>query len=505
VPNQTGHILCIDQSTSATKALLFNVAGTLLGQHGVEHRQIYAKPGWVEHDAAEIWRNVKAAVSGSLDKSPAATREPICLSLTNQRETFVVFDRSTGEPLRNAVVWQCRRGEVVCDEMRHAGHDEVVRRKTGLRLDSYFSGSKLAWLMRNEPDVARKIRAGDALVGTIDAYLVYRLTGGNVFATDHTNASRTLLYDINSLGWDDELCELFGVPKSCLPEVRESTATFGTTDVCGLLPKPVPICGVMGDSQAALFAHACFQPGEAKVSFGTGSSVLLNIGHRPREAAGGAVTSLAWVVGGVPMYCFEGIINYSAATVAWLKDQLKLVDDLRNVEAIAGSVNDNGGVYLVPAFVGMGAPYWNASARAAISGLSAGSGQAHVVRAALESIAYQIRDVLDMMRGGSGVDLRAIHADGGPTSNKLLMQFTADMAQIDVLVADMPACSALGAAMAGALGRGLYRSLDELAALTRDAQPYRPAMAKDQIERNYRGWQRAVRAVLAASGSEEQR
>lgn len=507
--NPSGHILCIDQSTSATKALLFDAAGRLLGQHGVEHRQIYPQAGWVEHDAAEIWAKVKSAVKGLLDKSPAAAtaaaREPICLSLTNQRETFVVFDRATGEPVRNAVVWQCRRGEVVCDEMRRAGHDELVKRKTGLRLDTYFSGSKLAWLMRNDVDLAKKVRSGDALVGTIDAYLVYRLTGGKVFATDHTNASRTLLYDINTLGWDDELCALFGVPKSALPEVRESSATFGTTDLCGLLPKPVPICGVMGDSQAALFAHACFQPGEAKVTFGTGSSVLLNIGHRPREAAGGAVTSLAWVVGGTPTYCFEGIINYSAATVAWLKDQLKLIDDLRNVESIAGSVNDNGGVYLVPAFVGMGAPYWDANARAAIVGLSSASGQAHVVRAALESIAYQIRDVLDMMRSGSGVELRAIHADGGPTSNRLLMQFTADMAQMDVLVADVPACSALGAALAGARGRGVYRSLDELAALPRDAQPYRPAMPKDQIERNYRGWQCAVRAVLAASGSEEHR
>jgi glycerol kinase len=357
--------------------------------------------------------------------------------------------------------------------------------------------------MRNEADVARKIRAGDALVGTIDAYLVYRLTRGKVFATDHTNASRTLLYDIHALGWDAELCEMFGVPKSSLPEVRESTASFGTTDLCGLLPKPVPICGVMGDSQAALFAHGCFAPGEAKVTFGTGSSVLLNIGPRPRQAAGGAVTSLAWVVGGRPTYCFEGIINYSAATVAWLKDQLKLIDDLRNVESIAASASDNGGVYLVPAFVGMGAPYWDANARAAVFGLSAASGQAQVVRAALESIAYQIRDVLDMMRTGSGVELRAIHADGGPTSNRLLMQFTADMAQMDVLVADVPACSALGAAMAGALGRSVYQSLDELAALPRDAQPYTPAMPKEQVERNYRGWQRAVRAVLAATGNEE--
>jgi glycerol kinase len=351
--------------------------------------------------------------------------------------------------------------------------------------------------MRYEPEIVRRVRAGEALVGTIDAYLIYRLTNGKVFATDHTNASRTLLYNINTLSWDDELCDLFGVPRTALPEVRESTAQFGETDVGGLLPRPIPICGVMGDSQAALFAHGCFEPGAAKVTFGTGSSVLLNIGTKPREAGGGIVTGLAWVLGGRPTYCFEGIINYSAATLTWLRDRLGLIREMDEVEPLAAAASDNGGVYLVPAFAGMGAPYWDATARAAIVGLTAYSGREHVVRAALESIAYQVRDVLEAMRGASGVDLRGIHADGGATTNRLLMQFTADMTGLDVHVPEVPECSALGAALAGAVGTGLYRSQAELAPLPRQACDYRPALQASRVKADYDGWQRAVRSVLA--------
>lgn len=496
---RSGLILVIDQSTSATKAMLFEATtGMLVTKTSLEHRQIYPQPGWVEHNAQEIWLNVLRAVKDLLATAPSGSAEAVLfLSVTNQRETFVIFDRQSGRPLRNAIVWQCRRGESICDQLTTDNHDELVERKTGLRINTYFSAPKLAWVVQNEPGIASQLRDGKALIGTIDAYLIHRLTRGNVFATDHTNASRTLLYDIGDLRWDGHLCELFGVPPRALPEVRESSGAFGETDIEGLLPRPVPIRGVMGDSQAALFAQNCFHPGDAKVTFGTGSSVLLNIGPKRLPAAGGTLTSLAWVLGGQATYCFEGIINYAAATLAWLRDRVGLIDDFAEVEPLAISVPDNGGVYLVPAFAGMGAPYWDASARAAIIGLTAHSGREHLVRAAVEAIAYQLRDVLDMMRGQAGIDLRIIRGDGGATGNAFLMQFTADMTGLELRVAELPECSALGAALAGALGAGLFASIEDVASLNRLARSYYPSMPQARAQQNYLGWQRAVRCVLA--------
>ena len=486
-------ILAIDQSTSATKALLYDRAGTLLEKASFDHRQIYPRPGWVEHDAEEIYRNALAAV-GRLPLDDLR-----CVSITNQRETVVVFDRATGEPLHNAIVWQCRRGEPICAELRAAGHDGNVARKTGLKLDTYFSASKLTWLMRNRPDVARKLVEGEALIGTIDAYLIYRLTGGQTFATDHTNASRTLLFDIGRLRWDEELAKMFGIPMRALPEVRDSTAHFGETDLNGLLRRPVKICGVMGDSQASLFAHRCFEPGMAKVTIGTGSSVLLNLGPQLRHGGDGACSTVAWTHGGRASYSFEGIINYSAATIAWLRDQLGLIKSVDECEPAALAVEDNGGVYLVPAFAGLSAPYWSPGARAAIVGMTAHSNRNHVLRAALESIAYQLRDVLDSMKSRAGVDLRTINADGGATGNAFLMQFIADVTAMEVTVAQMPDCSSLGAAMAGAVGTGAYGGLEELAALPRKVTCYRPRMAAEQVERLLGGWKRAVAQVLHGS------
>jgi glycerol kinase len=480
-------ILAIDQSTSATKAMVFDESGKLLDRASLEHRQIYPQPGWVEHDAEEIWQNTLRALS-AID-----CRDVLCLSVTNQRETIVVFDRATGKPLHNAIVWQDRRGNPICAEL--AAHGKTVTRKTGLKIDTYFSASKLAWLIRNQPEIARKLRDGEALIGTIDAYLIYRLTGGKTFATDHTNASRTLLFDISTLKWDEDLCVLFGVPMRALPEVRDSTARFGVADVNG---REIPICGVMGDSQASLFAHRCFTPGSAKVTLGTGSSVLLNIGDTLRYGGDGAVSTIAWTHAGKPTYSFEGIISYSAATIAWLKDQLGLIRDAAETEALAKSVADNGGVYLVPAFAGLSAPYWSADARAAIVGLSAHSTRAHVVRAALESIAYQLRDVLEMMKDQAGVSLKTIHADGGATRNRFLMQFIAEMTRLQVTAAPVPECSPLGAAMAGALGMSVYTSLDELAAIPRpDASIFTPIMPPGEADQLHVGWKRAVKQVLA--------
>ena len=488
--------LALDQSTSATKALLFDEHGRSLDRESREHKQHYPQPGWVEHDAEEIWQNTLTVLRTLLARNTAQAGEVAALSITNQRETVVVFERATGRPLHPAIVWQCRRGDTFCAEHAAAGREPFVHGKTGLKLDAYFSASKLQWLVRNKPDLRAKLADGSALVGTIDAYLIYRLTEGRVFATDSTNASRTLLYDIGRLRWDEELCALWQVPLRALPEVRDSSAHFGDTTLDGLLARPLPIRGVMGDSQASLFAQRCFAPGAAKVTFGTGSSLLLNIGAQPRFSTKGVLTALAWMHAGVPTYAFEGIIISSASTLTWLRDQLDLAADVPAIEKLAQEVPDNGGVYLVPAFTGLGLPHWQPAARAAISGLSSHSDRRHVARAAFESIAYQIRDALDAMRAGAGVPLVALHGDGGPTASNFLMQFTADLTGVELRVATMPDCSPLGAVLAGQLGLGVHPSIDSLAAAPREETVYRPTMAPERRAALYAGWQAAVRQAL---------
>lgn len=489
-------ILALDQSTSASKAILFDMRGKVLDTASCPHRQLYPQPGWVEHDASEIWQNVLAVIREVVERNRAKMAKLTALSITNQRETALVFERKSGRPLHNALVWQDRRGGVICRKLTEQGHGPGVRRKTGLKMDTYFSASKLSWLMENRPAIAARVKCGHAVVSTIDTYLVHRFTGGKVFATDATNASRTLLFDIGKLQWDESLCRLFKVPASALPEVRESAARFGETDASGILPSPVPIVGVMGDSQASLFAQCCYQPGTAKATFGTGTSVLLNIGDKLRVSDKGAVTALAWVWQGKPTYAFEGIINFSAATIEWLKNQLGLIQNAGDVEKLATSVADNGGVYLVPAFAGLSAPYWSPDARAAILGMTAHTRKEHVARAALESIAYQIRDVLDMMRADARLDLHSLHADGGPTRNKFLMQFTADLTRTEIVVPDVAESSAWGAALQGLLGSRFYQSLDEIAKLPRRQRSFRPEMKANQAQQLHAAWLAAVQRIL---------
>lgn len=492
--------LALDQSTSATKALLFDRDGHIVDRESREHRQHYPQPGWVEHDAAEIWNNTLITLRAVLGRHSARRAEIAALSITNQRETIVVFDRATGEPLAPAMVWQCRRGVPLCDKLRAAGHESLIHRKTGLKIDGYFSASKLQWLIRARPDLRARLVDGSALIGTIDAYLIYRLTRGAVLATDSTNASRTLLFDITTLAWDDELCRLWEVPARALPEVRESSARFGETTLDGALAEPLPICGVMGDSQASLFAQRCFEPGSAKVTFGTGSSILLNIGAQPRFSKQGVVTTLAWVHGGVPTYAFEGIIISAASTLNWLRDQLGLAPDVSTLEQLALAAGENGGVYLVPAFTGLGLPHWQPDARALITGLSSHSDRRHVARAAFESIAFQVRDALDAMRDDAGVNLGTVHADGGPTASKFLMQLTADVTGTTLRVATMADCSPLGAVRAGQLGLGIHPSLPHLAALPQAELTYSPKLDRHHAEQQLRGWRNAVSQVLIGAG-----
>ena len=489
-------ILAIDQSTSATKAILFDARGNVLDKASRNHRQIYPQPGWVEHDAEEIWKNVLAVIGEIAKHNRAQLAKLAALSITNQRETVLVFDCKTGKPLHHALVWQDRRGDAICAKLLKQGRGPGGLHKTGLKIDTYFSASKVRWLIENKPAIAAKLKSGDAVIGTIDTYLVHRLTGGKVFAADFTNASRTLMFDIGKLKWDAQLCQLFKVPAGALPEVRESAAQFGTTDASGLLPKQIPIVGVMGDSQASLFAQRCYQTGTAKATFGTGTSVLLNIGDKMRVSEKGAVTALAWVWRGKPTYAFEGIINFSAATIEWLKNQLGLIHDAGEVEKLALSVADNGGVYFVPAFAGLSAPHWSPEARAAVVGMSAHTNKAHLVRAAQEAIAYQIRDVLDMMRADAKVGLKSLHCDGGPTKNNFIMQFTADLTRTELKVSDVAESSALGVAMQGMLGLGIYKSLNELARLPRKQKLFRPQMKAAEANKLHAGWKQAVQRVL---------
>lgn len=489
-------ILAIDQSTSGTKALLFDPQGQLIDQSSLEHHQIYPRPGWVEHDPQEIYRNALNSIRTLLNRNPSYQDQILCLSITNQRETIVAFEKGSGRPLYNAIVWQCRRGAPLCEELAQAGYNDLIHQKTGLMIDTYFSASKLRWLIDHDPEIARQLRSGEALVGTIETYLIYRLTGGQVHATDYTNASRTLLFDIANLRWDETLCDLFHVPLQALPEVRESSACFGETTLDGALARPIPILGVMGDSQASLFALRCFTPGSAKVSFGTGSSLLLNIGQQLRFSDHGIVSTIAWVLGGQTTYAFEGIINFSAATISWLKNQLKLIDSASETEALAQEVEDNSGVYLVPAFVGLSAPYWRPEAKAAIIGMTPHCTRNHIVRAALESIAYQIKDVLDLMVIESGVPLQAIQADGGAVRNRFLMQFTADMIRYPVRVSDLAELSALGAAYCAFLGLGLAGSLAEIDRLPRRFEQYDARMSPEKVAEWYAGWKAAVQRVL---------
>lgn len=492
----SGLFLAVDQSTSATKALLFSADGSLLDQEALSHRQIYPRPGWVEHDAEEIYRNTVQAVSNLLARNAGQQNHLISLSLTNQRETFVLFDRLTGQPLCNAIVWQCRRGDEICQAMIRVGQEALVHELTGLKIDTYFPASKLRWLLDAHPDLSARLKDGSALFGTIDTYLLYRLTSGQVYATDHTNASRTLFYDLGKLAWSQELCTAFDVEFGRLPEIRESADWFGDTDLGGSLERRIPIYGVMGDSQAALFAQRCFTPGSAKVTFGTGSSILLNIGHEKRLSAHSTLTALGWVWQGQPTYAFEGIINFTGATIAWLRDQLQLIATPAETETLAQSVSDSGGVYFIPAFVGLSAPYWRADVRAAILGMTPSTTRAHVVRAALESTGYIVTDVLKAMGEDAGIKLETVHADGGAVRNAFLMQFVADLNQLKVQAAQTPELSALGAVFSGCLGLKIYKSLEDLQNLPSGYVEYRAAMPAARAEYLFDGWQAAVQQVL---------
>lgn len=489
-------MLAIDQSTSATKAVLFDEHAGRMATETEAHAQRYPCAGWVEHDAEEIWGNVLAVTRRLLARERDVDLRYV--SIANQRETVVAFEKGTGRPLAPAIVWQCRRGDALCARQVTLGRGPEIRRRTGLRVNGYFSAPKLEWLLEQRPDIAGMCAAGEALLGTVDAYLVYRLTEGRVFATDSTNASRTLLFDIHRLTWDRELCRWWGVPPEALPEVRSSEAGFGETDLGGVLAEPIPIRGVMGDSQAALFGHGCERAGSGKVTLGTGASVMINVGDTAPSPLLETVAALAWVHAGRPTYAAEGIINSSGSALTWLRDQLGLLSSVAESAALSAQVRDDQAVYLVPAFSGLGSPYWRDDARAAIVGLSSQSDRRHVIKAALECVAFQLRDVLETMARDTGVALERIRVDGGTTGNSYLMQFVADILGIEVVVADQEGSAALGAALMGARGLGVDSMAAALAATAHPQIAYRPSMRRSEADTRYAGWRRALEQVISA-------
>jgi len=494
-------IIGIDQSTSGTKALLFDRAGGIVGRTDVPHAQRFPRPGWVEHDPEEIHANTLRAAKDLLAASEIDPGAVAAVAISNQRETAVVWNRRSGRPVHNAVVWQCRRGTDICARLEALGAAAAVKEKTGLVLSPYFSASKIAWILEEIPGARESASRGELLCGTIDSWLIWKLSGGAVHATDYSNASRTQLFDIAGLRWDDDLLRLFSIPRSMLAELRFSDETFGETDLDGILPTPVPISGVMGDSHAALFGQGCFARGMAKATYGTGSSIMMNIGERPARSGRGLVTSIAWGLGGKVEYVFEGNINCAGSTIQWLVEDLGLISSAKEAGVLAKSVPDTEGVYLVPAFVGLGAPYWDSAARATITGMTRGTKKAHVVRAAEESIAYQVKDILDLMVAESGADLRELRVDGGPTKDAFLMQFQADILDIPVDRAAVEELSATGAARMAGLAVGFWNSKEELAELRRTAGTYRRAMDEATRARLYTGWKEAMGRTLSGKGA----
>ena len=484
------YILALDQGTSSSRAVLFDEEGALVATEQREFAQLYPRDGWVEHDPEVIWSSQLQAAQDVLQKSGVSAEQVAAVGITNQRETTVVWERETGRPIANAIVWQCRRTAEQCDELRRQGLEPLIRERTGLLLDAYFSATKIRWLLDHVPDAQRRAEAGELAFGTIDSWLIYRLTGGRVHATDASNASRTMLFHLREGRWDDELLRRFGIPAAMLPEVVDSSGVLGECDP-SLLGAALPIAGVAGDQQAALFGQACFRAGEAKNTYGTGSFLLLHTGETP-PPADKLLATVASRLDGRLQYALEGSIFVTGAAVQWLRDGLRFFDNAADVEALAASVDSSDGVYLVPAFVGLGAPHWDPYARGAILGLTRGSTQAHIARATLEAIAFQTRDVLEAMESETGARLPTLRADGGASRNDLLMQIQADLLGRPVVRSAVAETTALGAAYLAGLGIGLWPGLDDLAQRWRSDRTFEPRLSAEQRDERYAGWKRAL-------------
>ena len=486
------HVLALDQGTSGSTALVVDPDGRVRGRGYAELPQYYPRPGWVEHDPDEIWSTVGRAAEGALREAGVTGGEIAAIGITNQRETTVVWDRRTGVPIHRAIVWQSRRTAELCERLRAQGAEPLVRERTGLVLDAYFSGTKIRWLLDAVPDARGRAERGELAFGTVDSWLLWKLTGGTVHATDVSNASRTLCLNLRTGEWDDEMLALLGVPRALLPRVMPSVGIFGETVDLGWAPRGVPIAGIAGDQQAALFGQACYQTGAAKNTYGTGCFVLFNTGTTPVASRHGLLTTIAWRIGGTTTYALEGSVFIAGAAMQWLRDGLGLLETASESRAMAESVPDTGGVYFVPAFVGLGAPYWDMYARGTIVGLTRGTTAAHLVRAGLEAIAFQSRDVLEAMAADAGGPVRALRVDGGAAANDFLCQFQADVLNVPVQRPRVIETTALGAAGLAGLGAGVWRSLEAVAERAAVERTFTPAMDPRVRDECYEGWRRAV-------------
>ncbi len=485
------YIVALDQGTTSCRAVIFDGYGRVVGKVGREFRQIYPRPGWVEHDAQEIWECQLSVLRNVLDITGIRVDDIAAIGITNQRETVVVWNRHTGKPIYNAIVWQCRRTAPLCNELKQRGLGDIIKEKTGLVIDAYFSATKICWILENVDGARQMAQAGDLLVGTMDTWLIWNLTGGKAFVTDYTNASRTMLYNINELCWDEELLKELDIPVAMLPEVKQSSGFLGLTD-SRLLGKEIPITGVAGDQQAALFGQACFETGMVKNTYGTGCFILMNTGKSRIVSNNNLLTTIAWGIEGEVEYALEGSVFIAGAVIQWLRDELKLIENAAVSETYANRVKDTNGVYVVPAFVGLGAPYWDMYARGSILGITRGVNRDHIVRAALESIAYQTMDVIEAMKQDSGIPLKALKADGGACANNFLMQFQADILGVPVIRPQNIEVTAQGAAFLAGLGAGVWKDKDALKAMCIEDKTFYPDMSAQERTRKYAGWKKAV-------------
>lgn len=488
-------ILALDQGTTSSRAIVFNHAGRSLGSAQQEFEQIYPRPGHVEHDPEAIWTTQWTTARHALQKAGVTAEDIAAIGVTNQRETTVLWDRTTGKPVANAIVWQSRITAPICERLKADGYEDTVRQKTGLVIDAYFSGTKIRHLLDTIPGLRSRAERGEILFGTIDTWLLWKLTGGRKHLTDYSNASRTLLFNIHTLEWDDELLRMLDIPRAMLPEVRPSSELYGET-MPELFGRAIPITGIAGDQQAATFGQACFEPGSAKNTYGTGCFLLLNTGTSPVMSKHGLITTVGWGLNGRVTYCLEGSIFIAGAAVQWLRDGLQLVRTAAESEALAEMVPDNGGVYFVPAFVGLGAPYWDPHARGTLVGLTRGTTRGHIARACLESMAYQTRDVLNAMQQDAGLELGTLKVDGGATANNLLLQFQADILGTRVQRPIVQETTALGAAYLAGLAVGYWHSSDDITRNWALDREFTPNLATEGRERLYANWQRAVRRSL---------
>lgn len=489
------YILALDQGTTSSRAILFNKEGEIVGTAQQEFEQFFPQPGWVEHDANEIWTSILACIASVLRKADVEPGEVAGIGITNQRETTVIWDKNTGKPIHHAIVWQSRQTEDICQELRDKGYNELFNSKTGLLLDPYFSGTKVKWILDHVEGAREKANNGELLFGTIDTWLVYKLSGGKVHVTDYSNASRTLMFNIYDLQWDDELLEILDIPKSMLPEVRQSSEVYAHTVDYHFFGHNVPIAGIAGDQQAALFGQACFEKGMAKNTYGTGCFMLMNTGSEGVKSEHGLLTTIAWGVDGKVEYALEGSIFVAGSAIQWLRDGLRMIDSAKASEEYATKVESTEGVYMVPAFVGMGTPYWDSDARGAVFGLTRGTTKEHFIRATLESLAYQTRDVLDAMTADSGIDLKSLRVDGGAVQNNFLMQFQSDILGVPVDRPVVNETTALGAAFLAGLAVNFWSEKEEIAQQWRKDRTFTDNMAEEKRELLYNGWKKAVKAT----------